>query len=55
MFFDRRPATLLEIRRTLRGCDLATLRANAPALLRARDRDEIVRWLDAQCAGPAVA
>lgn len=49
------PTTLLEIRRTLRDCDLATLRANAPALLRARDRDEIVRWLDAQCGAGAGA
>ncbi len=39
------PATLLEVRRAIRGCDLTTLRAHAPALLRARDRAGIEGWL----------
>ncbi|MDQ3038610.1 MAG: phosphoenolpyruvate--protein phosphotransferase [Pseudomonadota bacterium] len=39
------PATLLEVRRAIRGCDLGSLRAHAPALLRARDRAGIERWL----------
>lgn len=47
--FSLHPGTLLEIRRTLLDCDLQQLRSNAPALMRARDRSEIVRWLDAQC------
>ena len=46
--FSLHPTTLLEVRRTLRNCDLDRLRANAPALMRARDRDEIERWLQAQ-------
>ncbi|MFC3551017.1 phosphoenolpyruvate--protein phosphotransferase [Lysobacter cavernae] len=46
--FSLHPSTLLELRRTIRGCDLATLQARAPALLRARDRTEIERWLLAQ-------
>ena len=41
------PATLLEVRRAIRGCDLASLHAHAPALLRARDRAGIERWLAA--------
>ncbi|MGV8921795.1 MAG: phosphoenolpyruvate--protein phosphotransferase [Thermomonas sp.] len=41
------PGTLLEVRRAIRGCDLAVLRAAAPALLRARDRAGIERWLSA--------
>lgn len=41
------PGTLLEVRRAIRGCDLASLRAHAPALLRARDRAGIERWLAA--------
>ncbi len=41
------PATLLEVRRAIRGLDLGALRARAPALLRARDRAGILRWLDA--------
>ena len=39
------PATLLEVRRAIRGCDLSVLRAHAPALLRARDRAGIEAWL----------
>ena len=45
------PATLLEVRRTIRACDLGRLRAAAPALLRARNRDGIERWLQANPAG----
>ncbi|MFS8137224.1 MAG: phosphoenolpyruvate--protein phosphotransferase [Thermomonas sp.] len=41
------PGTLLEVRRAIRGCDLASLRAHAPSLLRARDRAGIERWLAA--------
>ncbi|WP_101925962.1 MULTISPECIES: phosphoenolpyruvate--protein phosphotransferase [Luteimonas] len=41
------PATLLEVRRAIRGLDLGALRARAPALLRARDRAGILRWLEA--------
>ena len=39
------PATLLEVRRAIRGCDLSALQARAAALLRARDRAGIERWL----------
>lgn len=44
--FSLHPATLLEVRRTIRDLDLSALHARAPALLRARSRDEIVRWLE---------
>ncbi len=47
--FSLHPTTLLEVRRTIRNCDLDRLRANAPMLMRARDRSEIERWLEAQC------
>jgi phosphoenolpyruvate-protein phosphotransferase (PTS system enzyme I) len=43
--FSMHPATLLEVRRAIRACDLGALRARAPALLRARDRKEILAWL----------
>ena len=42
------PATRLEVRRAIRGCDLSALQAQAAALLRARDRAGIERWLAAQ-------
>jgi phosphoenolpyruvate-protein phosphotransferase (PTS system enzyme I) len=45
--FSMHPGMLLEVRRAIRECDLAALRARTPALLRARDRGEIERWLDA--------
>ena len=45
--FSMHPGTLLEVRRAIRGCDLAALRARARTLLRARDRAEIQRWLAA--------
>jgi phosphoenolpyruvate-protein phosphotransferase (PTS system enzyme I) len=41
--FSLHPGTLLEVRRAVRSHDLSALRAAAPALLRARDRNE--RWL----------
>jgi len=43
--FSLHPGTLLEVRRVIRDSDLSRLRAKAPALLRARDRDGIARWL----------
>lgn len=43
--FSLHPNTLLELRRAIRNCDLAALRARAPALVRARDRDAIEAWL----------
>jgi phosphotransferase system enzyme I (PtsI) len=43
--FSLHPATLLEVRRAIRGCDLHALRSRAPVLLRARDRAGIERWL----------
>jgi len=45
------PATLLEVRRAIRGCDLSQLRARAPALLRARDRAGIEAWLKTNTPG----
>ncbi|QNN47514.1 phosphoenolpyruvate--protein phosphotransferase [Thermomonas brevis] len=44
------PATLLEVRRTIRASDLERLRASAPALLRARNRAGIEAWLTAQAS-----
>ena len=44
------PATLLEVRRTIRASDLERLRAAAPALLRARSRAGIEAWLMAQAS-----
>jgi phosphotransferase system enzyme I (PtsI) len=41
------PGTLLEVRRAIRDCDLSILRSRAPTLLRARERTDIERWLDA--------
>ena len=46
--FSLHPGTLLELRRAIRGCDLAQLRARAPALLRARSRTAIEAWMHAQ-------
>jgi len=43
--FSLHPATLLEVRRTIRAHDLSALRAKAPRLLRARNREEIERWI----------
>ncbi len=41
------PATLLEVRQAIRGCDFGALRDNVPALLRAHDRKAIVKWMQA--------
>ena len=49
MEFSLHPGTLLELRQTIRRHDLGVLRARAAALLRARDRPAIERWL-AACA-----
>ena len=46
--FSLHPGTLLELRRAIRDCDLARLRARAPALLRARSRSAIEAWMQAQ-------
>ena len=43
--FSMHPGTLLEVRRAIRALDLSALRAQAPALLRARDQAGIERWL----------
>ena len=43
------PATMLEVRQAIRRCDMARLRAGAPALLRARDRAGIERWMAGAC------
>ena len=45
--FSMHPATLLEVRRAVRACDLGRLRAQLPALLRARDRAALMSWLSA--------
>ena len=44
------PGTLLQVRRTIRDSDLSALRAATPALLRARDRAGIERWLRGHAA-----
>lgn len=44
--FSLHPATLLEVRRVVRDCELKSLRRRASHLLRAVDRDAIARWLD---------
>lgn len=51
--FSVHPGTLLEVRRELRAHDLSALRKRAPALLRARDRAGIERWLAAHAKGAA--
>lgn len=43
--FSLHPATLLEVRKAVRECDLADLRKRSNALLRARDREAIERWM----------
>ena len=45
--FSLHPGTLLQLRRAIRACDLGVLRSRAPALLRARDRAGIEKWLQA--------
>jgi phosphotransferase system enzyme I (PtsI) len=51
--FSVYPGTLLEVRRELRAHDLSALRKRAPALLRARDRAGIERWLASVAADAA--
>lgn len=43
--FSLHPGTLLEVRRAIRGVCLGDLRSRARALLRARDRAGIERWM----------
>ena len=45
--FSLHPATLLELRRAIRGLNLESLRKRAPALLRAKDRAGIEAWMRA--------
>jgi phosphotransferase system enzyme I (PtsI) len=45
--FSLHPGTLLELRHAIRACDLGRLRGRAPALLRARDRAGIEKWMQA--------
>ncbi len=47
--FSLHPGTMLEVRRRIRGCELAALQAKAPALLRARDRKSLETWLATAC------
>lgn len=49
--FSLHPGTLLEVRRTIRDCDLSVLRASAPVLMRARGRGDIERWLENHSCG----
>jgi phosphotransferase system enzyme I (PtsI) len=51
MEFSLHPATLLELRRTIRQCDLAQLQARAPSLVRARDRASIEAWIHENAPG----
>lgn len=44
--FSLHPGTLLEVRRAIRAHDLSELRGRAPALLRARGRAGIERWME---------
>lgn len=50
--FSVHPATLLDVRQALRGCELQRLRTRLPALMRARDRAAIERWLGRQQPAP---
>ena len=43
--FSLHPATLLEVRRAVRDCDLSSLRRRARSLLRAHDRAGIEAWM----------
>lgn len=47
--FSLHPGTMLEVRRRIRDCDLGALQARLPALLRARDRTALERWLRNAC------
>ena len=44
--FSLHPATLLEVRRAVRGSDIGRLREDGRALLRARGREGIARWME---------
>ena len=44
--FSLHPSSLLAVRQAIRRCDLGVLQAARPALLRARDRRAIARWLE---------
>lgn len=46
--FSVHPSSLLEVRRIIRACDVQTLRAQSGALMRARDRSQIERWMERQ-------
>lgn len=48
--FSLHPATLLEVRKAVRECNLSELRKRSSALLRARDREAIERWMATACA-----
>ncbi|QOW20235.1 phosphoenolpyruvate--protein phosphotransferase [Lysobacter ciconiae] len=48
--FSVHPSSLLEVRRTIRSCDVHALRASAPSLMRARDRAQIEQWMQRQLA-----
>ena len=43
--FSLHPATLLEVRKAIRECDLSALKARSSKLLQARDRAGIESWL----------
>jgi phosphotransferase system enzyme I (PtsI) len=43
--FSLHPATLLEVRKAIRGSDLSALKARTGKLLQARDRAGIETWL----------
>ncbi|WAC63189.1 phosphoenolpyruvate--protein phosphotransferase [Pseudoxanthomonas sp. SL93] len=49
--FSLHPATMLELRRAIRECNLGHLQARASKLLQARDRAGIERWLKAATGG----
>lgn len=44
--FSLHPATLLEVRKAIRGSDLSALKARVDQLLQARDRASIESWLE---------
>ena len=44
--FSLHPSHLLEVRRTIRACDLGQLSQHRDALLRCRDRRAVERWLE---------
>ena len=49
--FSLHPAILLEIRRTIRGCRWGKLHEQTTALLQARDRRGLQKWIDATRSG----